>query len=293
MKPAALVLVAVALVLVGGGRAKAGLIASFPMNDPNWSGPGTVTDATGNGHDGTPFGGANTVPDPEFGRVGSFSGNGQYVTAGGAGAISGARSVVAWVYVPANYVATFKGQPIVSGGPNSGFDNFGITGTGGENNGLPVNHLYIDHSFVYTRDSTSAVSLGQWNQVAYTYDGSNTINFYLNGQPAGSISGGLYNYNINTYVLGGNTDPSSTTTNGSLDGLLSQVMIYGNELTAAQVLALYQQPIIGPPSPPTPSGPGIGVPEPSSLVLLGVGVAIGAFAHAGRRKALTACCMAP
>src|SRR5262249_9937826 len=88
-----------------------GLIAYYPMNEANWSGPDSVTDATGNGHNGTPVGGATTVPDSQFGRVGSFDGKGQYVTVGGSGVITGARSVVAWVYVPSDYIATFKSCP--------------------------------------------------------------------------------------------------------------------------------------------------------------------------------------
>ena len=74
------------------GKGLAGLTpaAEFPMNEVSWTGPAPqVVDSTGNGHDGTAVGGANTVADSTFGRVGSFDGSGQYVTVGGSGSIAG------------------------------------------------------------------------------------------------------------------------------------------------------------------------------------------------------------
>ena len=74
----------------------------------------------------------------------------------------------------------------------------------GENNGIPQYHLYLDHYGIGTYDSSAAITPGKWTFVAMTYDGADTLNFYINGQAAGTVSGQLYNYNINTYTIAGN-----------------------------------------------------------------------------------------
>jgi hypothetical protein len=109
------------------GTSYAGLVAYLPMNEASWSGsPPQVIDTTGNGHDGTAIGGANTVADTMFGQVGSFDGNGQYVSIGGSGTISGARSIVVWVDVQANNLSL--GQPLLTGGVSGQGDFFDIAG---------------------------------------------------------------------------------------------------------------------------------------------------------------------
>ena len=253
----------IAAVLIGSGAcfpttANAGIIAQFPMNEPSWRGPAPqVIDTSGNGHDGTAIGGANTVADSRFGQVGSFDGIGQLVEVGGSGAISGARSIVVWVNYQPNI--TLEGMPILTGGTPFNGDFFGIAGANGAGTaGVGAYDLYVDHWGSHGYSSTIAVTPGVWSQVALTYDGANTVNFYIDGQAAGSVvAEGLFNYNINTYTIGGNLI-GGTTTLSSADGLMHDLSIYDNELTPAQVLALYQ---------------GIGVPEPSGVMLFAIGMA--------------------
>jgi methionine-rich copper-binding protein CopC len=216
-------------------------VAAFPMNEPNWSGPAPqVLDSTGDGHDGTAVGGANTVADTTFGQVGSFDGNGQYVSVGGSYPMQGARTITAWVDPQANSLSL--GEPIITGGLPGQGDFFGIAGTGGENSGVPQYSLYVDHWGTQAYASSVRITPGQWNFVAMTYDGVKTVSFFVNGQPAGSVtSNGLYNYDINTYDLAGNTI-GGTTTEGSFDGLLRGVGIYNSALSAAQIQSLYTQP---------------------------------------------------
>ena len=85
---------------------------------------------------------------------------------------------VAWVDVQAN--SLFYGQPIIMGGSSEQGDFFGIAGTGGENSGVHQYDLYIDHWGTVAYRSDIAVIPNQWNQVAMTYDGAETVSFYIN-----------------------------------------------------------------------------------------------------------------
>ena len=217
-------------------------IASYSMNEASWTGLAPqVIDNTGHGHDGTAIGGANTVFDSTFGYVGSFNGNGQYVTLSGSYSMSGARTVVAWVNLNASSLNSL-GEPIITGGSSAGFfgDFFGISGSGGENSNLPAYELYIDDWGNAAYHSSGQITPDQWYQVAFTYDGRSNISFYINGAPAGTYSGGLYKYNFTTYTIGGNTIGGSTT-NGSINGLLRDVSIYNYALNADSISTLYNQ----------------------------------------------------
>ena len=229
------------------------MIAKYPMNEASWSGPAPqVADATGNGHNGTAIGGATTVSDPEFGQVGSFNGNGQYVAAAGTYSMSGARSITAWVDPTSNQ--NQLGMPIVTGGAPGAGDFFGISGTGGENSYLPQYELYVDHSNSAAYHSTSSVAPNTWNQVVMTYNGAGTIAFYINGQSAGfaTLASGnswsLYSYDFSSYVIGGNTI-GGTTTQESFEGLMRNVEFYNYALGAGQVASLYQSESSNAPTP--------------------------------------------
>jgi hypothetical protein len=223
-------------------------IVSYPMDEPNWSGSAPqVHDASGNGHNGTVVGNAKTVLDAQFGYVGSFAGSyggpsvaaSGYVTVGGPSKMmSGARSIVAWVNLPAN--GSSWAEPIVTGGSSVwAGDAFGI---GGENMGFPQYRLYVDHFQVLGYASAEAITPGQWTFVALTYDGSNTVHFYIDGADAGCIgnpSQSMYDYDVTTYTVGGKDPYGSTTMNTSLNGLLRDVGIYDTALTPMQIEQLY------------------------------------------------------
>ena len=204
------------------------------MNESSWFvTPPQVSDISGNGHSGTANAGANTTSDGMFGEVGAFSGNGQYVRIGGSYNMQGARSIVAWVDPQANSLSL--GLPIITGGTSGSGDFFGIAGTGGENSGVLQYALYVDHWGHQAYRSSTLVTPDQWSLVAMTYDGANTVNFYINGSPAGSVTSlGLYNYDISTYSIGGSLIGGSTTV-GSFSGRMHDVSIYNNALTASAI----------------------------------------------------------
>jgi hypothetical protein len=158
--------------------------------------------------------------------------------------MSAARTIVAWVNPVANDQPL--GQPVVVGGSVGASDLFGIAGNGGENSSVQQYQLFVDDWGTPAYYSTTAVTPGQWNFVAITYDGSGTVHFYINGVDAGFGSDSqspytLYTYDINTYVVGGigTNNDGETTMNDSYNGLMTGVGIYPSELTPAQINALY------------------------------------------------------
>ena len=210
-------------------------LAFFPMDEASWKGwAPEVTDATGKGCSCTAHGGANTIPDSRFGRVGSFNGDGQRVKVGGSQAIAGARSIVAWVKVPA---FSGLGMPLVTGGKVGRGDFFGIAGDdrGYTQYNIPrYAVLFIDHWGTLGYHSDNVLAPDKWTHVAFTYDGSGTLSFYIDGRPAGTVSSAhLYDYDINTMVIGGNTIGGSSML-ASLKGLLCGVGITGRSLAQSR-----------------------------------------------------------
>jgi hypothetical protein len=179
-------------------------------------------------------------------QVAQFNGSDSGISISSDRQISGARTVVAWIYVPGTYGGL--GSPIVTAGPGSYTDFFGVTGENGAGC-VGADELYIDHWDSPCDISAGTVRVGAWNQVAYTYDGS-TVQFYINGVDEGCTGGWcniLNNYDLNTFTIGDNKIIGGTTTNTLFSGDISNVQIYSTALTSAQMSSLYQEGILARP----------------------------------------------
>lgn len=89
-----------------------------------------------------------------------------------------------------------------------------------------------------------------------TFDGSN-MKFYVDGiavTTTNSSSSELFDFDINSLVIGGNTI-GGTTTAGSFLGNIRGARVYDSSLSSEQVLEIYRRDIND-------------VPEPSTLFLL-------------------------
>ena len=148
--------------------------------------------------------------------------------------LSGARTLVAWVYPNAG---TGLGMPILTGGSTSAAgDIFGIGGTTGTCSGAGQNQLYIDHGGTcYVSDIS--LTPNTWSLVAVTFDGTNAV-FYINGVASVPAPAQLFSYGLSTYEIGGNT-LGGKSTGASFNGLLSEVQVYGRALTPAEMQGIY------------------------------------------------------
>jgi hypothetical protein len=84
-------------------------------------------------------------------------------------------------------------------------------------------------------NATSEISEGEWQHVAFTYDGS-YVRIYQNGQEAGSYQNSTLNMgNSNNLRLG-----SFSAGGNNFNGTIDSVAIYNRSLSAEQIFALYQ-----------------------------------------------------
>ena len=219
-----------ATALTSTASADSNLAAWWKLDD---EGTGTVIDSSGNGHDGTIFGGAAFVPGM-LGEALEFDGNNDYVNIDGYQGIVGdgtntpAFSVTAWVR---------KQGPLGGDGEIVGWGN---TGTGNRmefrfNSGN--NRVRIESGGGNAQNDTE-LTTDQWHHVALTVRENSTyesgVNFFLDG--------------IDDTMP--NTDPDSIHPTGNFDvkiglrynedarlftGLIDDVRIYDKKLTGTEV----------------------------------------------------------
>jgi hypothetical protein len=195
---------------------------------------GSVLDASGNARHGTPFNGVALGAAGKLGRAASFDGVNDYVKTT-AWAYGASVSVAAWI--------KFSSQP-----------NFGVIASTGIGSGS------VGGWTLYTKptgsggtwafqpqaaDGTDAgelvgptlnTFLGQWVHLAATFDGNN-IALYLNGAAAGTRTNAKAGAASTLDFMSGANNPGSP---GNLySGLIDDLRVYSDVLTAAQITALY------------------------------------------------------
>jgi hypothetical protein len=206
-----------------------------------WQGNGstvdTVSGLSGTLESGATYASATTRTQGVPGaQAFSLNGANSYVQAasGETAVVSGARTLVAWVYPNAD---GGLGQPVLTGGATyAAGDIFGITGTTGTCSGGGQGQLYIDHGGTCYVSDNSLVP-NTWSLVAVTFDGTNMV-FFINGVASVTLPAQMNSYGLSTYEIGGNT-LGGTSSASSFNGLLSEVQVYGRALTPAEVQGLY------------------------------------------------------
>lgn len=201
-----------------------GLLLHYRMEEGVWSGvAGEVIDHSGQGKNGTSYGGAITAVDGKYGRGGSFDGTNDYVATPltiDQSATSAGATLQAWV--KPDSVST--GYRFVLGTDNGGNDWSILL--------IDANwYVATGESYYYTG---VAASLGQWQHVAAAFTPGSGVRFYKNGVEFAIPQIG---YDTSTAPLQVGRMGSA---NYYFKGMIDEVAVHNRPLTAGEIQSLYQ-----------------------------------------------------
>jgi len=218
----------------------AGLILHLDASDKlSYSGSGTTwKDRSSNGYDGTLVDGASF--DSSNGGNIKFDGINGRVDIGGdspllSSHVNNETSVFAWVYLD-----SFVGSPYIyvrMTGQSAERIRLGVESDGRIEVRL---RLFTDPSTVDRHfRSTNSLSLGLWEFIGFTYDGSD-LKMYKNGSLfyEESFSGSLVDSSSGSSSILG-VDRDGIGYNQFLDGWMSELYCYDRSLTASEIAQTY------------------------------------------------------
>ncbi|MEQ6886079.1 LamG domain-containing protein [Salicola sp. Rm-C-2C1-2] len=177
-------------------------LVTYRMEEEEWTGnSGEIEDATGNGHNGTAEGSADTgitSPDPAIGgdpgtcRYGNLARSGDYIVDGDAGGYLNGLSqltVMAWVR---NTGGTSVDAGILNTGPTDNKDNrlglrYDASGAGTGNTALIKASLNTDQcdgasDCIQVETESGTQSQNEWQHVALTWQSGDRIRIYIDGE---------------------------------------------------------------------------------------------------------------
>jgi hypothetical protein len=220
--------------------ATSGLVAAYGFDEGSGT---TVTDASGNGNNGTV---ANTTWSTagKYGGALSFNGTSSRVTIPDSTSLhlSTGMTLEAWVN-PSTVNGNWR-DVIYKGN-----DNYYLEGTS-TNSSRPDGGLIAGGSYA-DAFGTAALTKSTWTHLAETYDGS-TLRLYVNGtQVASTAHTGAIATSTNPLQIGGDSLYSQF-----FAGLIDEVRVYNVALTAAQIQTDMASPINSGTDTTAPSQPG-------------------------------------
>ena len=230
--------------------------SALPANNPITDGldagygfAGNADDVSGNGHNGTEFGGI-TSSNYVSGRVGQalqFDGQGEYVATGTLTDTWNQWTIAFFAKPDSLPPASTHAQIIVERERVGPFQEIEI-GT------------YFTGKFFFAADSATAaltfsdgdVLLNEWQHVAVSYDGTEQ-RVYVDGSLDSFFAQSNAHVNVNEPLLiGRHVNPNGP---AFFSGTLDELYVYDRALSASEVLTLAS------------------IPEPSTALLLGIGLA--------------------
>jgi hypothetical protein len=209
-----------------------GLVAYYPFN-------GSAKDESGNGNHGGVSGA--TVATDRFGRsqqAYAFDGSNDFISVPYSSSYrpSGKLTIAVWMRV----TSTTGYRVPLSCTENGGWNlNFGAAGNTTMNFGLYAGGTAVTPGF-----GSSLLSGGAWHHIVGTFDGS-VAKIYLDGASRTSlpISGSINYVHNNALIIGGEASAGSgPAAIGFFAGTIDEVRIYNRDLSASEVLQLYQMP---------------------------------------------------
>jgi Concanavalin A-like lectin/glucanases superfamily/PEP-CTERM motif len=254
----------VILLACGTGPARAGLVSEWLFDETSGT---TAVDNVG-GINGTLSGGATFDPGAGPGG-GIYSGavslnaaTDSYVNMGNVYPFtSGDFSVVAWVKLApgdTNFYPNIAGKQ--EGGLVSGYGLFANAPYLGSSELGKAGFYASDQSPNNYAYSTTSINDGSWHQLVGVYTAGGALQIYVDGVLAGSALASTVVSNTADFLVGGIFASGANV--GDFTGLISDVSVYTNALSASDVTSIYDQ-VIDSQS----------VPEPSSLILIGIAAA--------------------
>ena len=199
--------------------APSGLVAAYAFNE----GSGTsVTDASGNGHNGT-VANATWSTSGKYGAALQFNGSSTLVTIADAASLHLTTGMTLEAWVDPSTVNGNWRDVIYKGN-----DNFYLEATS-SNASHPDAGLIAGGSYA-DAFGTSALTANAWSFLTATYDGS-TLRLYVNGtQVASTAHTGAISTSTNPLQIGGDSIYGQY-----FAGLIDNVRVYNVALTAAQI----------------------------------------------------------
>ena len=230
-----------------------GLVGYWKMDETtNWnSTPGEVRDSSGNGNNGTAYGGANITqhtPDPTgvFKNAGNFDGSNDYISTVSNALFTNEFTISGWFYVSSWKNTGLPAQDmelILSKWRREVGDiDYGVyfgRSYGGANFVIWVSSG-VDTSGNSAQVPIGSVSAGVWHYVAATFKGSSFLRLYLDGgNPANEQTSGVYSSVSNPLgvvplVIGIHNDGY-----GLFAGKIDDLRVYNRALSGPEISNLY------------------------------------------------------
>jgi fibronectin type 3 domain-containing protein len=217
-----------------------GLVAAYGFNEGSGT---TVTDASGNGNNGT-ITNVTWSTAGKFGDALSFNGTSAVVTIPNSASLqlSSGMTLEAWVN-PSTVNANWRDVVY------KGNDNYYLEATS-TNSSRPDAGTIAGGSYA-DAFGTAALTKSTWTHLAETYDGS-TLRLYVNGtQVASTAHTGAIATSTSPLQIGGDSIYGQF-----FAGLIDEVRVYNVALTAAQIQSDETTPITSTPDTTPPSQPG-------------------------------------
>jgi hypothetical protein len=244
-----------------------GATVLLPLDDANGT---TVTDASGNGHDGALLNGASFEALNGDGSpyAVDFDGVDDMIDLGSVDVRGTGLTLAAWFFADSFSGSAADGRLISKATGIQDDEHVFMLSTIRARSAVRLRgRVRVGGSTTALIASTGNVDEGEWNHAALTYDGT-TIRLYLNGQDVGStrLSGTV------------DVDPSVSVAVGGqplgagskfFDGLIDDVRIYEQGLTSAEVMQVFESggyteaPVFESPEEPAPTSEPDQTPEPA------------------------------
>jgi hypothetical protein len=201
-----------------------GLMAAYSFNE----GSGTIVrDASGNGNNGTPQGGASWTASGRFGNAISFNGTNAYVNVPSSTSLQLTSAMTLEAWINPSLISGVWCDVIYKG-----TDNYYLEAD--STNGKPATRATTGGALF----GTGALTTNTWTHLAGTYDGT-TLRLYVNGMQVSSrAQTGPITVSTNPLQIGGDSFYGQY-----FQGTIDEVRVYSRPLSAAAIQSDMNTPI--------------------------------------------------